>query len=198
MGLFDPMAADDIYEQVAALHAASIGQGFLATLGVPFLSLMYQAIDEAEDSVLLVEEREGRVVGFVSAGVGMSLIYRQMLKRPIALGFSLFPCLVKPSRISRIIDILRYGRGEFDSSSLPKAELLSIAIAPDVRGSGVADRLYRRLVTYFIERDVTAFKITVGDVLVPAHRFYLRMGAKPVGSAEVHAGASSTIYIHKV
>ena len=57
-----PLHEASIHRQVAALHAANIDQGFLATLGVPFLALMYRAIDEAADSVLLVEERDGRVI----------------------------------------------------------------------------------------------------------------------------------------
>ena len=32
------------YRQVAALHATSIDQGFLSTLGEPFLALMYRAL----------------------------------------------------------------------------------------------------------------------------------------------------------
>ena len=54
-----PLDRESTYRQVAALHAASIDQGFLATLGLPFLALMYRAIDEATDSVLMIEEKEG-------------------------------------------------------------------------------------------------------------------------------------------
>ena len=81
--------AEGTYRQVAALHAANIDQGFLATLGVPFLALMYRAIDEAADSVLFVEESGGRVLGFISGGTGMGSIYRTMLRKPVALGLSL-------------------------------------------------------------------------------------------------------------
>lgn len=192
------MGSDQRYREVAALHAANISQGFLATLGVPFLALMYRAIDEATDSVLLVEEQGERVAGFVSGGLGMGPIYRRMLRHPIQLGVSLLPSFLHPGRLKRIVEILRYGSGSGDASGMPHAELLSIAVDPVARGTGVAERLYRRLQAHFAERGVPAFRITVGDSLAPAHRYYQRMGAKAVGRIEVHAGEGSVVYIQDV
>lgn len=186
----------DVYQQVAVLHSMGIDQGFLASLGIPFLTLMYRAIDEAPDSVLLVEQSDGRVLGFVSGGIGMGPIYRRMLRHPLRLGWSLLPVLFKPRALVRIIDILRYGRGHSTVASYPDAELLSIVVAPETRGSGVAQSLYRRLAQHFRVQGVGAFKITVGEGLAPAHRFYTRLGAVPVGQVEVHAGELSTIYVH--
>ena len=183
------------YRQVAALHATSIDQGFLSTLGEPFLALMYRALDEAEGSVLLTEEQGGRIVGFVSGAEGMGAIYRRMLRRPVRLGLTLLPSLVRPRRIARIIEILRYGGDAEASLPLPKAELLSIAVDPVVRGTGVAERLYRRLQAHFAGRGIPAFRITVGDSLAPAHRYYRKMGAMPVGRIEVHAGEGSVVYV---
>ena len=189
------MDAAERYRQVAALHADNIDQGFLATLGIPFLSLMYRAIDEAPGSVLLTEEQHGRVVGFVSGGDGMGAIYRRMLRHPLRLVLALLPSLVRPSRLKRILEILRYGGGTSTTHDLPRAELLSIAVAPHARGSGVAERLYRRLEENFAGRGLSAFRITVGDSLAPAHRYYRRMGAVPAGRVEVHAGEGSVVYV---
>lgn len=191
------MRKTDLYRQVAQLHIANINQGFLATLGEEFVSLMYQAIDKDQNSILLVEERDGHVVGFVSGGLGMGSVYRQMLRSPFRLGWSLLPSMFRPRRILRIIEILRYSRGAGGEKGLPATELLSIAVASSARGTGVAESLYRRLATAFHERGLDAFKITVGDSLAPAHRFYRRMGAEPAGKIEVHRGESSTVYVHR-
>lgn len=192
------MGPEQRYREVAALHAANINQGFLAKLGVPFLALMYRAIDEATDSVLLVEEQGGRVIGFVSGGLGMGPIYRRMLRHPIRLGLSLLPSLLDPKRLKRIVEILRYGGGSRSPSGMPHAELLSIAVDPVARGTGVAERLYRRLQGHFAQLGVPAFRITVGDSLTPAHRYYQRMGAKAIGRVEVHAGEGSVVYVQQV
>jgi len=34
--------------------------------------------------------------------------------------------------------------------------------------------------------------------LLPAQRFYARMGAAPKGKVEVHPGESSTVYVHEL
>jgi ribosomal protein S18 acetylase RimI-like enzyme len=187
--------ARERYRQVAALHAASIDRGFLATLGIPFLALMYEAIDEGQDSVLLVEERDGRVSGFVSGGCGMRSIYGRMLSHPMRLALALLPSLFRPSRLQRIFEILRYGRSSSGMESWPSAELLSIAVEPAARGGGVAESLYRRLVDHFHAAGQNSFKIVVGEGLEPAQRFYRRMGAIPVGRIEVHAGEWSTVFV---
>lgn len=192
------MEATERYRQVAALHAAGINQGFLATLGIPFLSLLYQAIDEAPASVLIVDEQAGKVRGFVSGGVGMGPIYRRMLRHPFRLGMALLPTLVRPARLRRIFDILRYGNKQKGRHPLPEAELLSIAVAPEARGSGVAESLYKRLEQHFRSQGVNVFKITVGDSLATAHRLYKRMGAVPAGKVEVHAGEGSTVYLQQL
>ena len=54
------------YRTVASLHCDYINQSFLATLGVPFLSLLYEAIDKDSESILLVERVDHSVVGFVA------------------------------------------------------------------------------------------------------------------------------------
>src|SRR4051812_22589316 len=168
------MDKHDLYRQVAELHVGSIDQGFLATLGVGVVSRMYRAIDEARESVLLVEERDGRVVGFVSGGVGMGPIYKRMLRHPLGLAASLLPSVFHPCRVLRIFEILRYSRGNSQPEGLPEAELLSMAVSPSYRGQRVAEQLYGRLVDHFKASGVADFKITVGEALAPAHRFYQR------------------------
>src|SRR5699024_4676524 len=65
----------DRYSQVARLHMRCLDRSFLATLGEAFLTLMYEAIDQAEQSILLVEEQRGEVRGFITGGTGMRAIY---------------------------------------------------------------------------------------------------------------------------
>lgn len=184
------------YRQVASLHAVSIDQGFLATLGVPFLSLLYRAIDTTSESVLITEESNGRVVGFVSGAIGMGPIYRQMFRHPVQLAASLAPSLLRPSRFWRILETFWYSKGNAKPAEWPDAELLSIAVEPEMRGTGLSERLYRRLEEHFMRQGTPAFRIIVGRALGPAHRYYQRMGAVPIGSIEVHAGEESIVYVH--
>lgn len=180
------------------MHARNLDQGFLSTMGVDFLALMYQAIDESPGSVLLVEQHGEEVVGFVSGGIGMAAIYRRMLRHPARLARAMAPCILQPRRLLRVLEILRYSGGGTLPGSLPAAELLSIAVSPAWRGRQVAEHLYLRLVEHFDEKGILEFKIIVGESLLPAQRFYRRMGAVLAAEAEVHGGERSLVYLHRV
>jgi GNAT superfamily N-acetyltransferase len=188
----------DTWQQVARLHVENLDRGFLATLGPRFLALMYQAIDACDSSVLLVEKHDNRTVGFVSGAHCMGPIYRQMLKHWPRLLPALLPSLFNPSRLWRILEILRYSGKNSELADLPAFELLSIAVDPSARGQGVSERLYQALGDYCREHGTPAFKIVVGEGLEPAHRFYQRMGARVVGDIEVHRGERSLVYVQEI
>lgn len=185
-----------IYQRIAQLHAENINQGFLSSLGPRFLALLYQAIDESPASTLILAREGDQIVGFVSGALSMGLIYRQLLRHGLRLMLALAPSLLIPSRLWRIIEILRYSqRGRDHGPKLPKAELLSIVVDPAFRGRQHADYLYRQLGNFFASRGEPQFKIIVGTALAPAHRFYQRMGAQPAAEIEVHQGARSIVYV---
>lgn len=199
MILGEGMLSKAEYRQVAEAHAKGIFKGFLSTLGVSFLALLYEAIDKSDDSVLLVERANGRVVGFVAGTRSIGGVYRVMLHSWPRLVVALFPVLFSPRKLRRVIETVLFSRGGGQASDgLPPHELLSISVLKDFRGRGIAEKLFHGLVDHFFEQGVNSFKIVVGDPLEPAHRFYTRMGAVPVARAEVHAGSGSVIYIKHV
>jgi ribosomal protein S18 acetylase RimI-like enzyme len=159
---------------------------------------MYRAIEEGDSSRLLIDERDGKVVGFVAGGNGMGPIYRRMFRRPFRLAWALAPTLLHPGRILRIAEILRYSAGKAGGEGLPHAELLSIAVDPEWRGKQVAEDLYQRLMGHFRDAGISDFRILVGEKLASAHKFYLRMGAKSVGEIVVHGRETSVIYVQSV
>lgn len=185
-----------VYRQVAELHASNIDQGFLSSLGPRFLSLLYEAIDTHPSSVLLLAWHDGKLVGFVSGAQGMGAIYRQLLRRWFRLGLALLPALLSPAKVWKIAEIVLLGSKAPPVAHLPHAELLSIAVDPAHRGHGHAQSLYEQLVAHFTAQGLTGFKIVVGETLGPAHRFYTRLGAKPVANMEVHKSQRSTVYVH--
>ncbi len=192
------MSDAQFYRRVAHLHAACIDQGFLTQLGEGFLALMYEAIDESPSGWLITESDHDQVVGFVSGCVAMRPIYARMLRRPLRLLATLAPSLLRASRLKRIVEILRYGRKRPPGTPLPRAELLSIALAPTFRGQGRADALYHRLEERFAAMGVMAFRVTVGESLLGARRFYARMGAVRIGEVQVHSGERSLVYVQRV
>jgi ribosomal protein S18 acetylase RimI-like enzyme len=128
----------------------------------------------------------------------MGSVYRQLLRHGLRLMVALAPSLLMPHRLWRMIEILRYSRGgNAQAPKLLAAELLSIVVDPAFRGAGHAEYLYRRLADFFVDQGEREFKIMVGAVLGPAHRFYRRMGALPTAEIEVHQGAHSIVYVQQ-
>lgn len=189
-------ASHTVYSEVAVIHIQCINQGFLPTLGVNFLTLLYESIDADPNSALFFERIDGKVVGFVAGGRGMGSIYRQMLRRWPRLILTLLPAFLSPRKIKRIVEIIWFSRKQKPVPGCPRAELFSIAVLASARGTGVAQRLYQALAQRFAEDGEPAFCIVVGDALAPAHRFYQRMGAVPMAQISVHDGQGSTLYRH--
>ena len=92
------------YRAIAKLHCDHINQGFLATLGIPFLTLLYESIDKDSESVLLVERVDTGIIGFVSGACGLGRIYKRLLFKPIRLIYSLKSCLLSPIKIYKILE----------------------------------------------------------------------------------------------
>jgi ribosomal protein S18 acetylase RimI-like enzyme len=190
------MHSTEVYRQVAHLHATNLDQGFLSSLGIGFLTELYRAIDHCPQSVLIVKSEQDKVVGFVAGLAGpMTLIYKLLMQRLLIWSMPLIPILLSPSRMRRVLEILRYTKKGIPRTDLPVAELLSIVVTPDHRGNGSAEALYTALTAYFKQMQVTKFKIVVGGNLAPAHKFYQRMGAQPLADLELHQGAKSVVYV---
>ena len=186
------------YRTVASLHCDHINQGFLATLGVPFLSLLYEAIDKDSESVLLVERVELKIVGFVTGTRGLGRIYKQLLLKPLRLIYSLKACILSPSKMYKILEVLLISKGTNISADLPKQELLSIVVNPAYQGGGHAENLFNALCSHFREDGASSFNIVVGSNLDRAHAFYTKMGSIPVEEIQVHKGANSVVYVKEL
>ncbi len=186
------------YRAVASLHCDNINQGFLATLGVPFLTLLYEAIDKDSESVLLVERVDRRVVGFVTGTRGLGRIYKQLLLKPLYLIYSLKSCILSPSKLYKIFEVLLISKGSNISADLPKQELLSIVVNPAYQGGGHAENLFKALCSHFRAEGASSFSIVVGSNLDRAHAFYTKMGSIPVKEIQVHKGTDSVVYVKEL
>lgn len=186
------------YRAVAELHCDYINQGFLTTLGVPFLTLLYEAIDKDSQSVLLVERVGSTIVGFITGTRGLGPIYKQLLLHPLRLVSSLKSCFLSPSKVYKIAEILSVGKGGSATIDLPEEELLSIVVSKAYQGGGHAEELFEALCAHFRAEGATHFRIVVGGGLERAHAFYTRMGSTAVQEIQVHKGINSLIYVKEI
>jgi GNAT superfamily N-acetyltransferase len=144
-----------------------------------------------------VAEDNGEVVGFIAGVVNLDEFYKEFLQKNIfKAGLILFFNSFKPAVIRKIFEALFYATAK--TSSLPKAELLSIAITDNYRGKGVGQGLFERLAGELRNRGVKEFKCLVGSNLLPACKFYEKTGGVFHSETEVHKGEKSRIYLWRI
>lgn len=187
---------DDELRAIGNLHYKCIDLGFLSKLGTKFLFYLYKAMSVSDDVVVIVAKDQDHVIGFISGTQGSFYnVYKNLIKRHFfSVSLVLIPRLFRFSNFKKILEILFYTKEENNLSDLPKAELLSLAVAKEYRGSGVSQELFIMLADHFKEVKINNFKIIVGEDLNGAQKFYEKMGAIRERALEVHSGKSSVIY----
>jgi ribosomal protein S18 acetylase RimI-like enzyme len=177
----------------AALHASEISEGFLPSLGTPFLERLYRRITLELPSFLLIAEIDGRPVGFVAGSENVARLYRAFLRHDgVPATMSALPRVLRSWR--RVLETLRYPASEQGAQEpLPPAELLAIAVAPTARRLGVGRALVDAFVAELVVRRVTAARVVVGDDNASAIALYERSGFVPATTIEVHRGTPSQV-----
>jgi hypothetical protein len=194
MNVCDPQGKEVKYRAVAELHLSEINEGFLSTLGLKFLMLMYEAIDKSPDSTLIIIYVDRKIIGFVTGGFGLNKILLNLIKKMPSLILALFPVIINPKALKNIIDILFSSLLKNKKSPNSKAELFSIVVINDEKKKGYGKSLYNELKEWFVKKGANSFIIMVGKDLKYAQKFYENMGAISEGKIELHKNDVSIIY----
>lgn len=177
---------------LAGLHSTQIDTGFLRSLGLGFLTVLYRALIAWPDAVVLVSDDDGGPVAFVAGAMDVGAFYRHFARRfGIRAIVAALPRLLRPSLLARAWESLRYGDEDHD---VP-AELLSMAVAPRARRQGLGLALGRGLIEALSDRGAGAIRVVVGSDNPAARRAYERMGFVSSHRMEVHAGESSEVLV---
>ncbi|MBP7747399.1 MAG: GNAT family N-acetyltransferase [Phycisphaerae bacterium] len=161
------------------------------------LARVYAALNASEDAFIFVGvDARGCVAGFVSGVIDVRRMYRRILRRHwLAFGVASLRHLFSIRMLRRILHTLRYpARVE---GKYPQAELLSIVVAAEARGSGLATALLDALRAEFRARGVARFKVMVGAHLERANAYYRKHGFVLAGEITSH-GRPSNIYVADV
>jgi ribosomal protein S18 acetylase RimI-like enzyme len=183
-------------KDIARIHQQELSEGFLGTLGLPFLETFYQALMESPDGFCLAATENGRVIGFVTGVTDLNAFYRYFLRHYFfsSLRF-LLPRFFNVSVIARVMEILRYPGKQ---SNLPNAELVTIAVSGQFQGKGAGRELMVACVAEMKKRKVASFKLVVGESLKRAIVFYEKSGFNFIKLITVHGHAISRVYVREV
>ncbi len=179
---------------VGRLHQDGIIKGFISTLGIEFLTDLYLAIDRSEKGFVFVGlDDNGTTRGFVCGATTVGGVYRSVLFRRGWLHVRILARrLLNPRTLWRILESLVYPVRS--PKGLPDAELLSIVVDPDTRGSGIATDLLAALLTEFRKQGCPQIKVLVRADLERANAYYVKHGFTLATTVESH-GVLSNIYV---
>jgi ribosomal protein S18 acetylase RimI-like enzyme len=180
-------AVDDA-AAAALLHSRQIGEGFLSVLGPRFLRRLYRRIVRAPGSFLLVVESGSRTVGFLAGSTDVAALYRDFLWRDgVAAALACGWRLIRSWR--RVLETLHHGGG----GSGDGAELLAIAVHPDVQGNGAGTLLVGGFLEEIGRLGFDAAYVVVAAGNDVAIALYGRAGFREASRFELHAGTESLV-----
>ena len=192
--------SSDFLKNVIRIHRIEISQGFLSSLGDNALALLFSHASESRFGKLLIakDASSGQIVGFLLGTIDTGAFYKDFLcKKFLKAVFVLAPKLLSFEKVRKVFETLFYPTKE-ELKALPKPELLDIAVLKKYQGTGVAQLLFQEFAKNLYAIGIDRFKITTGESLAGARRFYEKLGAEKVGEVEVHKGQKTLIYMYKI
>ncbi len=182
--------------EIARIHKTEISQGFLSSLPIPFLEKLYAAIIEFDGGVCVVAEENGKVVGFIAGTTSVKKFYTFFLKRYFFHSiYILFLKLFNFQQLKKIVEILFYPIKE---GKLPEAELLTMAVAKEFQGKGIAGQMFGEFVKGMKGADIKEFKVLVGEDLALAIKFYEKTGFTFLTDIIIHGNKITRVYVYNI
>jgi ribosomal protein S18 acetylase RimI-like enzyme len=186
--------------RIAALHSAIISTGFLSQLGDKFLSDLYRAMACFPGAILIVaEDEQGQVSGFISGCINTGSFYRYFFrKHMVGACVSLLPKLISLKNLRRLFETAVYPfKTKKIFQAIPRAELLSMAVAEHYQGKGIGIELFKCLVKELKVKGCNSFRVIVGVDNHQANRLYQKMCSRLSHQIEIHSGQLSNVYIYE-
>lgn len=181
--------------QLAALHVGRIREGFLSSLGEPFLRRLYRRIVRSPNSFVLVAADADGIAGFVAVATDVKRLYQAFVIRDgVIAGLAAAPRLARSA--GKVFETLRYpAAAASESEPLPPAEILAVSVAERAARRGVGHRLVLAALDELERRGVSSVKVVAGADNVAALGLYERCGFARHSRIAVHAGTPSEVLV---
>ncbi|UCF44047.1 MAG: GNAT family N-acetyltransferase [Planctomycetota bacterium] len=179
---------------IANLHIQGINTGFISSLGVDFVTALYEAIAKSTSSFGYAVEDNDKVLGFVTFTTNLNKLYKSIIaKKGWRFALLLAGKMFSLDKIKKVFETLFYPSRIKKKMNVPSAELLSIAINPETCRRGLATQLVKKGFEYCQRMGLDKVKVLVAADNEPANRLYLKCGFKLVGQIDNH-GITSNVY----
>jgi len=181
---------------IAKLHIEGINEGFISSLGIDFVTALYEALAQSRSSFGFAAEEENSILGFIAFTSNLNKLYKSVvLKKGWLFALLLAGRMFSLQQIKKVFETLFYP-SRVKKMDLPSAELLSIVIAPQSQGKGLGGQLLQKGLAECAKRGIEKVKVLVGADNKPANKLYLKCGFELAGQIDSH-GVVSNIYVVK-
>jgi len=184
-------------KQVAALHIQCISTGFISSMGIDFVTYLYEAIVQSNSSFGFVAVSNEKVLGFAAFTTNINTLYKAIIwRKGVRFALLLAGHIFSLKRVKKIFETLFYP-SRIKNKDLPSAELLSIAVAPEEQRKGLAGKLIETGFRHFSKTGVDKIKVLIGADNKAGNELYLKSGFKPAGQIINH-GILCNIYLAQI
>ena len=143
-GVVRPANINDIH-QIAFIHKSEFQTHFLGKYSIKLLEKFYANF--LDKNIVLVNENSGVIVGFILGGTSKSLNLAKSQFIKNNKGRCLLETLLRPqlytSALIRILKTVTVNQKSEEVPAMETIRLLSIAVTPNVKGTGIAERLLK-------------------------------------------------------
>ena len=180
--------------EVARLHLEAIKTGFISSLGLDFITALYEAIAKTKSGFGFVAVRSQTLIGFVAFATNISALYKSVLwKKGLTFVSLLAGRMFSFQNLKRTLETLFYP-ARIKTGGLPAAELLSMAVTEEQRHKGIASELIREGLVMCANKGIEKVKVLVDADNKPANNSYLKSGFELAAQIDNH-GIRSNVYV---
>jgi ribosomal protein S18 acetylase RimI-like enzyme len=174
-----PKSSASHFRKIALIQKKSIKNGFLSSLSIRFIALLYKAICESGYGGIFIANIKGdEIAGFACFTIDTKKMYARVLLRNAPKFFIvLLPQLIKRSFIVKVIETLCYPYNRAGSKiTKSRAELLSIAVSGKLRKKGIGQQLVKVMEAAMSENKVEQYDVVTNKNNSASNGFYLAQG----------------------
>jgi predicted ATP-grasp superfamily ATP-dependent carboligase/GNAT superfamily N-acetyltransferase len=179
---------------VAELHISGIKTGFISSLGMEFVTALYEAIAKSTYGYGFVALKDNEVMGFAAFATHLGGLYKSVIfKNGLRFAFPLAKKMLSFETIKKSLETLFYP-ARIRNMNLPAAEFLSMVISEKARRKGLATDFIKKGFTEASSRGIEKLKILAAVDIIPINKLYEKLGFELVGQIKNH-GIISNVYV---
>src|SRR5262245_40549070 len=184
--------------ELARLMSEVISWSRLCELGNGFITLLHRHMIGSAHAICYVAERDGDILGYAVWSADTGKFYREFLRRHgLAAAVKLAPKILRPRQIEIIVRGLTYFHEAHPED--PQAEVLSFAVRPQAKKSGVGKAIFNALAREFKSRGIGAVKVGAVEATNEAgNMFYNRVGCELVRTEPFYRRNKVNVYVYRI